>query len=103
MSDYIKSPMNYIGGKYKLLPQLLPLFPQKISMFYDVFGGGGSVSLNVDSEYVYFNDIVHYVSNMFNELKGKNGEECVKKIKEVINEYQLSKTNKEGFIKLREY
>ena len=34
MSDYIKSPMNYIGGKYKLLPQLLPLFPQKISMFY---------------------------------------------------------------------
>lgn len=103
MSDYIKSPMNYIGGKYKLLPQLLPLFPQKISMFYDVFGGGGSVSLNVNSEYVYFNDIVHYVSNMFNELKGKNGEECVEKIKEVINEYQLSKTNKEGFVKLREY
>ena len=103
MSDYIKSPMNYIGGKYKLFPQLLPLFPQKISMFYDIFGGGGSVSLNVDSEYVYFNDIVHYVSDMFDELKGKNGEECVKKIKEVINEYQLSKTNKEGFEKLREY
>ena len=72
MSDYIKSPMNYIGGKYKLLPQLLPLFPQKISMFYDVFGGGGSVSLNVNSEYVYYNDIVPYVSNMFNDLKGAN-------------------------------
>ncbi len=23
---YIKSPMNYIGGKYKLLPQILPHF-----------------------------------------------------------------------------
>ena len=68
----IKSPFNYIGGKYKLLPQILPLFPSKISMFYDVFGGGASVSLNVNSEYVYYNDIVPYVSNMFNDLKGAN-------------------------------
>ena len=24
---YIKSPLNYIGGKYKLLPQLIEFFP----------------------------------------------------------------------------
>ena len=98
----IKSPMNYIGGKYKLLPQILPLFPNKISMFYDVFGGGASVSLNVNSEFVYYNDIVPYVSNMFNDLKGKSTEECLKEIKRVIKKYSLSKTNKEGFLKLRE-
>ena len=98
----IKSPMNYIGGKYKLLPQILPLFPNKISMFYDVFGGGASVSLNVNSEFVYYNDIVPYVSNMFNDLKGKSTEECLKEIEKVIKKYSLSKTNKEGFLKLRE-
>ena len=98
----IKSPMNYIGGKYKLLPQILPLFPNKISLFYDVFGGGASVSLNVNSEYVYYNDIVPYVSNMFNNLKGKSTEECLKEIERVIKKYSLSKTNKEGFLKLRE-
>lgn len=98
----IKSPMNYIGGKYKLLPQILPLFPNKISMFYDVFGGGASVSLNVNSEFVYYNDIVPYVSNMFNDLKGKSTEECLKEIERVIKKYSLSKTNKEGFLKLRE-
>ena len=70
MSKYIKSPMNYIGGKYKLLPQLLSLFPKKINMFYDVFGGGASVSLNVNSEHVLYNDIVTNVYDMFLELQG---------------------------------
>ena len=27
---YIKSPLNYVGGKYKLLPQILPLFPKTL-------------------------------------------------------------------------
>ena len=69
--------MNYIGGKYKLLNQILPLFPKDISMFYDVFGGGGSLSLNVNSDFVYYNDIVCYVSNMFEAIKGENEEERV--------------------------
>ena len=90
----IKSPINYIGGKYKLLPQILPLFPCKISMFYDVFGGGASVSLNVNSDFVYYNDIVKYVSNMFEDLKGKDIEECLHKIKYLIDKYELSKVNR---------
>ena len=97
----IKSPFNYIGGKYRLLPQIIPLFPSKISMFYDVFGGGASVSLNVNSEYIYYNDIVPYVSNMFNDLKGENADDCIRKIKSIIDKYELSKTNKEGFEQLR--
>lgn len=101
MNGYIKSPMNYIGGKYKLLPQLLSLFPKKINMFYDVFGGGASVSLNVNSEHIYYNDIVFYVSDMFKDLKGEKTEDCLNEIMKIINEYNLSKTNEEGFNKLR--
>ena len=33
---YVKSPLNYVGGKYKLLPQIIPLFPTNINMFIDV-------------------------------------------------------------------
>lgn len=98
---YIKSPLNYIGGKYKLLPQILPLFPNKISMFYDVFGGGASVSLNVESEYVYYNDIVNYVADMFDELKNKDVNECLQQLDFIKSKYNLSKTNEEGFLKLR--
>ena len=29
---YNKSPLNYIGGKYKMLPQLLHFFPKKIDL-----------------------------------------------------------------------
>ena len=31
MSELIKSCWNYTGGKYKLLPQILPLFPDNIN------------------------------------------------------------------------
>lgn len=71
-------------------------------MFYDIFGGGGDVSLNVDSEYVYYNDIVHYIGDMFTNIKGRNAEDCLNKVNKIIEQYDLSKTNEEGFLKLRE-
>lgn len=37
---YIKSPLNYVGGKFKLLPEIIPLFPTNINTFVDLFGGG---------------------------------------------------------------
>lgn len=102
MKELIKSPMNYIGGKYKLLTQILSLFPSKINKFYDVFGGGANLSLNVDSEYVYYNDIVPYVSEVLKGMSETTADECVNKIKEIIDEYELSKINIEGFKKLRD-
>jgi len=30
--ELIKSPLNYTGGKFKLLPQLVPLFPEEIDI-----------------------------------------------------------------------
>ncbi|MBD5357453.1 MAG: hypothetical protein HDR88_10685 [Bacteroides sp.] len=42
------SPLNYIGGKYKLLLQLLILFPANINTFVDLFAGGLDVTLNKD-------------------------------------------------------
>ena len=102
MKELIKSPMNYIGGKYKLLTQILSLFPSKINKFYDVFGGGANLSLNVDSECVYYNDIVPYVSEVLKGMSETTADECVNKIKEIIDEYELSKTNIDGFKKLRD-
>lgn len=36
---YFKNPFNYIGSKFKLLPQILPLFPDDRSILVDLFGG----------------------------------------------------------------
>lgn len=35
--NYVHSPLNYIGGKRKLLPQIIPMFPREISTFVDPF------------------------------------------------------------------
>ena len=52
----IKSPLNYTGGKYKLLPQILSFFPEKVHFFIDLFCGGGNVGINVPADYTLYND-----------------------------------------------
>ena len=42
----IQSPLNYTGGKYRLLSQILPLFPDDIETFVDLFCGGCNVGIN---------------------------------------------------------
>lgn len=48
--EIIKSPLNFTGGKYKLLPQLIPIFPDKIETFVDIFCGGCNVALNISAK-----------------------------------------------------
>lgn len=44
--QYLESPIFYMGNKYKLLKQLMPLFPASCEVFVDLFGGSGVVSMN---------------------------------------------------------
>ncbi len=101
-NTYIKSPINYIGNKYKLIGQIIPPFPDNISMFADVFGGSGTVLINTKAEHYLYNDINPYVASIFNGLVTEDTDEVISKIENIISEYSLSKTNKEGFEKLRD-
>lgn len=98
----IKSPLNYIGGKYKLLPQILPLFPEHINTFVDLFAGGLDVSINVEAEHVICNDINNHVIGLFEYFQHYTIEELINNIHRVINEYELTKQNREGYNALRE-
>lgn len=100
--EYVKSPLNYTGGKYKLLPQLLELFPKQVNTFVDLFAGGGNVSVNVKAEKVVFNDLMWQVPEMLQEFKKIGVEESLRKIDGYISSYGLSKENKEGYLALRE-
>lgn len=99
---YIKSPLNYIGGKYKLLPQILPLFPDKIVTFVDLFSGGANVGINVSADKHVFNDMNYRVNEMFRYFSHYTRDELVEMINKKIRQYSLSKTNKEGYLKFRE-
>lgn len=102
ISDYIKSPINYIGNKYKLISQIEQLFPRKINTFIDVFGGSGTVLINTEAEHYIYNDINPYVTSIFNGIISQSAEDTISQIEAVIKEYSLSMTNKEGFEKLRD-
>lgn len=97
----VASPMNYIGGKAKLLPQIMPYFPTNIDKFYDVFAGGANVAVNIEAEQIFINDINNYVIDIINYFKENEIDKILEDIHSYISKYELSKTNKEGFLKLR--
>lgn len=99
---YIASPLNYIGGKYKLLPQIIPLFPKEINTFVDIFCGGCNVGVNVTSKKVLFNDNLTFLVDLYIAFKNIAEEDILKHIEGRIQEYNLSLTNQEGYLKLRE-
>lgn len=126
-TETIRSPLFYVGDKYKLMPQLLTLFPNQIDTFYDVFCGGGSASLNVQANSYSLNDIDSKIIELHAYLinESKNIKEMINHCNLLIEKYGLSlsykgttkkldalkkqykktyfsKYNKEGYIKLRE-
>lgn len=98
---YICSPMNYIGGKYKLLSQLIPLFPKRIRTFVDLFCGGCNVGINVNADKILFNDNLSYLIDLYNAFKNIGNNEIINHIDSRIKEYDLSLTNEEGYKKFR--
>ena len=99
----IKSPLNYTGSKYKLLSQLMPLFPKNISTFVDLFTGGGTVALNVDSQKTYAIDNNYSVIELLSLFQKLSFDKLVEKVKELEKYYGLSRDNKLGYLKLRDY
>ena len=102
-SKQIKSPLNYIGGKYKLLEQILPLFPKEINSFVDLFAGGCNVGLNVKAEQVICNDYLKFLIEMYQEFQKNSLSEILQHIDNQITTFELSLTNEEAYKKLREH
>ena len=98
---YIKSCLNYTGGKYKLLPQIMPLFPEDINMFVDLFCGGCNVAINVNAKKIICNDSEKVIIDLYNDWKNDECDKLLNTLKETISKYELSKTNREGFEKIR--
>lgn len=100
--NLIKSPLNYVGGKFKLLPQILPMFPDEVNMFVDLFSGGANVGINVKAKKIICNDTISEVIVFCKSCKDIDSVTMVNNIESLIEQFQLSKTNQEGYLKLRE-
>jgi len=95
--DYINTPFNYTGSKFKLLEQILLKFDYSKKYFIDIFTGGGSVYTNVLDKYdkILVNDIIGDLIGIHSELLISN--DIISKVKNIIPH----KEDKESFLKLR--
>lgn len=96
----MKSPLNYSGGKFKLLPQILPLIPET-NTFVDLFGGGGTVFANVPAQHHVYNEKLGPVCELIEWFSTSEGEYCINQVQYWVWKYGLSKTNKDGYLELR--
>lgn len=99
---FLKSPFNYIGGKYKLLPQLYNEFPTKISTFVDMFGGGFNVGINTDAKKIIYNDQITPLVKLFKYFQKNEINEIIDYIENNIKKYNIKKYEKDGYLKFRE-
>ena len=89
---FARSPLFYVGDKYKLLPEITPLFPKDIVRFIEPFVGGGSVFMNVKAQEYLLNDLDSYVISIHQYLceQLKDPRCFFDRIYRIIDDYGLS-------------
>lgn len=87
-----RSPLFYVGDKYKLVQEIRTHFPQHINRLIEPFVGGGSVMLNVDADGYLLNDIDSCVISLHRMLQGYIGREgeFLDELYAIIDQYGLS-------------
>lgn len=97
MNDYLKSPLNYTGGKYKLLNQIIPIFPSNIKTFVDIFAGGCNVAVNIKAKKIIVNDISSHIIELYNYFKNHTLDEIENSIDKIVKKYKLSNSSLYGY------
>ncbi|MCM1284340.1 MAG: DNA adenine methylase [Muribaculaceae bacterium] len=93
----IQSPLNYTGGKYRLLPQILPHFPKDMDVFVDLFCGGCNVGINVEANTVIYNDADRHLCSLYNTFQRLDKQTTFAWIYQIIERYELSLVSKNGY------
>ena len=109
MNNFIKSPLNYVGGKYKILSQIIPLFPTDITSFVDLFGGGFNVGINVNCNELVYNDSCTQLVDLLENFYNNSFETINKQLLNIMFDYNLNRDIKNidetqiqnNYIKLR--
>ena len=97
---YYRSPLFYVGDKYKLIKEIKPFFPTNINRFIEPFTGGGSVFMNVDANEFLLNDINYFVYKIHKFLieQAKDKHRFYENIKQKIYDYGFSRSYIEDIV-----
>ena len=90
--EITRSPLFYVGDKYKLIGEIRSWFPPHIGRLIEPFVGGGSVMMNVCADSYLLNDIDSYVISLHRWLCLYAGrkETLLAELFNIIDTYGLS-------------
>lgn len=94
----VLSPINYIGGKGRLIPQMQPLLQPPgstpVDCFVDLFAGGCTVGANVTAGKVIFNDTNAPLVSLMRFLADSDPDDLIARVESRIVAYGLSDTHR---------
>ncbi len=95
-----RSPMFYVGDKYKIFGEISQYFPADICRFIEPFTGGGSVFMNVTAKEYMLNDIDSYMVGLHKFLieSSEERDNFFASVKKRISRYGLSRSYEEDII-----
>ena len=96
-AHFTQSPLNYTGAKFRLLPQILPLFPSDISVMVDLFCGGASVGINTNAKHIILNDKQNELMDILALFKRESAESLLGQIAKIITDFHLSDSARFGY------
>ena len=89
--EIVVSPMNYMGGKKKLIKTFVEdYFPKHVDIFLDLFCGGATVGVNANANEVWFNDVILPLIQMYRFLSINPLDTTIRYIDEKIEEWGLT-------------
>ena len=92
--SFTVSPLNYIGGKARILDQLLPAFPEHISTFVDMFCGGCNVGINTNADNYIYNDNNRELIGLLKTFLRLNTDTILRRLDEIVDFYGFSITRR---------
>ena len=96
----VRSPLFYVGDKYKLVRERRTHFPSHIGRLIEPFVGGGSVMMNVNADSFLLNDINKYVIDLHRMLCSYVGreQEFYTNLFGIIDKYGFSLSYRENTV-----
>ena len=102
--EMLNNCFNYIGSKDRIFPAIDKYLDKSKKNFIDVFCGSGVVGVNEVNNYsrVVLNDACWQMVDTLKFFRDNDYSKVIHDIDRIILDYDLSKDNKEGYLKLRE-
>lgn len=98
-----ESPLNYIGNKTRVIPEIRKYLPDDIDSFIDAFGGGFNVGINIYSESIIYNEYNHFVKELIESFWHYDTFSYITYMKKTIQRFGLERGDKDAYLKARGY